>query len=96
MWCRAGLPFFAAVLFLSACGPTQPQTPPVGGEARQVKPGGALKLRMDRDPWDWDATISGISTSNEYGMSLAYSQLLGFKVGEGIRYNDLILEPELA
>ncbi len=95
MWGKVRFPLFTLALLLAACGPV-PAQPPAESGTPAIKTGGALKLRFDRDPWDWDATISGISTSNEHGLMLAYSQLLGFKVGPGIRYNDMILEPELA
>lgn len=96
MHVRAWFSLLVTPLLLAACGPGPTTPTPAGSEAPQIKTGGALKLRFDRDPWDWDATVSGISTSNEHGLSLAYSQLLGFKVGPGILYNDMVLEPELA
>ncbi len=82
------LPLAGAVL-IAGC-----QAPP-SGQPPEIKRGGTLNLAAPRDPYDWDITYAATAGGGD-GLTLAYSQLLSYKVGEGIGYGDLVLGPQVA
>jgi peptide/nickel transport system substrate-binding protein len=93
----------AAALSLGvvACGKSggaNQGSPASGGSGQADKPhsGGKVSVRMANDPFDWDMSFAGKSIPNDYGQSLAYDSLLGFKHGTGISYDAAVLSPQLA
>ncbi len=91
----AYVPLVFAALTLAACAAPQPAAQSGQSGTPQVKQGGVLTLKMGLDPYDWDVTFNGQSTPNQYGVRLAYSTLLNYKVGEGSTYTSTELEPGL-
>jgi peptide/nickel transport system substrate-binding protein len=86
-----------SLALLAACGTRQSSSKPSGsGAGNQPKLGGAITVRTTVDPFDWDSTYVGKGTPNVNGLRHAYSSLLQFKSGPGVKYEDLILEPALA
>src|SRR5438477_440159 len=90
------VPFTFAALAFAACAAPQPPAQSSQSSTPQMKQGGVLTLKMGLDPYDWDVTFNGQSTPNQYGVRLAYSTLLNYKVGEGSVYTSTELEPGLA
>lgn len=93
------LPGAASAMLLAACAaPTAPA--PSGqtgdGGTGQPKSGGALTVRVANDPFDWDLSYVGKSIPNGEGQAFIYNSMLGFKSGPDVKYDELILEPELA
>jgi peptide/nickel transport system substrate-binding protein len=64
--------------------------------ANQPRAGGNVNVWQPVDPFDFDVTYLGKNTNNVEGIQHAYSQLIRFKFGPGIKYNELTLEPALA
>ncbi len=60
------------------------------------KRGGTLNARAFTDFFDFDPSYAGKSQPNPEAHTLVYERLVGFKSGEGIKYDDLIITPELA
>ncbi|MSQ10563.1 MAG: ABC transporter substrate-binding protein [Dehalococcoidia bacterium] len=92
------LPGAASALLFAACAaPTAPApTGQTGDSNGQPKSGGAMTVRIANDPFDWDLSYVGKSIPNGDGQAFIYSSLLGFKSGPDVRYDELILAPELA
>jgi peptide/nickel transport system substrate-binding protein len=86
-------------LALLAVGCAQPQGANVsqqGSDPGAPVYGGRLNVPMDKDPWDWDSSYAGKSTTNIYGLDLGYSSLLSFKQAPGQPYTEQVLQPEVA
>jgi peptide/nickel transport system substrate-binding protein len=87
-----------SVLLAAACG--RSTGPAAGSKATatsgQPRTGGQITVRVPVDPFDWDLSRTGKTTPNSYGTALAYNSLLGFKSGGNVKYNDVIVQPELA
>lgn len=81
-----------AVLALS-CGPAPGPAPADGTEG--PKPGGVLNVRTTLDPFNWDIHASR-TVPNSWGVALAYSSLLAWKMGPEVEYGEMVLQPELA
>ena len=77
-----------------ACAPAE-RAAPAPGEGKP-KHGGVLNVRVNNDPFDWDLSYVGKSTPNGYGQVMGYNSLLGFEFGPDVKYEELILRPELA
>jgi peptide/nickel transport system substrate-binding protein len=67
-----------------------------GAPANQPRAGGQVAVRVAVDPFDWDMSRTGKTVPNSYGTALAYNSLLGYKFGPSIKYNDVVVQPELA
>jgi len=83
---------------LAACG--QKAAPSGGSKTNQAsnqpRSGGQVTVRVPIDPFDWDLSLTGKTVPNSYGTAQAYNSLLGFKAGGNVKYNDVIIQPELA
>lgn len=79
-----------------ACGPAQQPAADAGGGPSQPRYGGILNLAVQADPFDWDLSLGGRSTPNQYGVSLATNGLTRFKSGPEVEYTENILLPDLA
>ncbi len=91
---RSWLPALAVAFLLLACGPARQATP--APPADEPKSGGILNVRVTADPFDWDLSDRGKSGPNNAGQAMAHNSLLGFQYGPGVRYDELVLVPELA
>ncbi len=80
---------------LVACGPSE-QPQPASSQEGVPRPGGTVTYPVAADPWDWDLSYLVKSNPNGDGRALAYSSLLGLKTGPEVKYDQLILQPELA
>jgi len=69
---------------------------PAASVAGEPKYGGRFSVQVVDDPFDWDPTDRGKSLPNQWGLSLAYESLVGFKNGPGVSFEAAQLEPELA
>jgi peptide/nickel transport system substrate-binding protein len=73
-----------------------PAAQPAATVAGEPKYGGRFSVQVVDDPFDWDPTDRGKSLPNQWGLSLAYESLVGFKNGPGVSFEAAQLEPELA
>jgi peptide/nickel transport system substrate-binding protein len=64
--------------------------------SQQPKRGGTITARVTVDPFDWDVTYLGKTLPCVNGVRSAYSAMLSFKSGPGVKYEDLQLQPALA
>lgn len=90
---RKGPLWLAAGVLALACG--QAASPPPLADTTQPKPGGVLNVRTLIDPSNWDVHASR-SIPNSWGVALAYSSLLAWKIGPEVEYAEMVLQPELA
>jgi peptide/nickel transport system substrate-binding protein len=74
------------------------QPAPSGGStaAGGPKMGGVVNIRVASDPFDWDPTYLGKTTPNLDGLALGYESLVNFKTGPDVKFEEMIIEPELA
>ena len=88
--------FVAAALI--GCGNRRTSTRASGttAVAAQPRPGGELHLWETADPYDFDSTYAGQSTTNTHGDDLAYESLLGFRYGPDVDPYDPTIVPRLA
>ena len=63
--------------------------------AMQPKQGGQFNVWRTADPTIWDVR-RGVQGDTTPFLNMVYESLLGYKYGEGVTYEDLILVPELA
>ena len=87
----------AALATLSACGSGHRQATPApatNGQAGKPKSGGQLNVTLKSDPFDLDPSHK--ATANHVPIIKAYSSLLAFKTGPGVKFDQLVLEPALA
>ncbi len=94
-WILAGTLALAAL----ACSSPQQAPSPSGGGAvapaqETPKPGGRLTLDIAFEPNNWDTTKA--NRRQIYYTAHTMGRLLRFKSGEGIGYEDTVLEPEMA
>ena len=84
------------IAFLTlACSPA---AQPAGGDAGgpgQPKSGGTLNIRSTLDPFNFDIHLQR-TIPNIWGAATAYNSLLSWKLGPGVDYNDMVLQPGLA
>jgi peptide/nickel transport system substrate-binding protein len=85
----------------AACKPARPrvagsQTQPSFASGGRPRSGGTLRVPVNADPFDWDASYSGKSDPNGFGVVMAEESLLTFKSGPGVPYAELTVEPKLA
>lgn len=93
----AGLSLASIAFTLAACAaPGAPPGASPGAAAGAPKPGGYIQLRVSNDPFDWDMSYVGKSIPNGDGQALIYNSLLGFKAGPDVKYEELVIVPELA
>lgn len=85
----------AVALPLIACGPAAQQAAP-SPASDTPKAGGTINVRVSGDPFDWDLTDRGKSQPMNGGQPLAYNSLLGFKTGPDVKYDERVLQGELA
>ncbi len=88
------LPVAVAAVAL-ACAPAAGPGPTGTGDAAQPKPGGTLNVRAIVDPFNWDVHLSR-TIPNSWGVATAYSRLLAWKMGPGVEYTEMVLQPGLA
>lgn len=90
--------FAVLALALLACGPAV-QSPAAQAPGAQQpaqtgpKTGGILNISRD-DATDWDLTYLGKGAGT--GKEWSYQSLLRFKAGADVKYEDLIIRPEIA
>jgi peptide/nickel transport system substrate-binding protein len=75
---------------------TQPSQSGGSTASNMPKSGGALNIRVSSDPFDWDSSYQGKTTPNLDGIALAYESLVTFKTGPDVKFEEMIIEPELA
>lgn len=88
----------ALALFLVGCAPQSAPagTQTSGQDAGAPRQGGELKLRLGTEPADWDVTYSGYCNSCSPVIEQTYGTLLAFKAGPDIRFDEFILQPDIA
>lgn len=89
------LPLLALLLLTLACAAPQ-ATPAPSTQETAPKYGGTLNVTSDTDPFDFDMSYGGKTTTNSESIALAYESLLAFKSGPDIKHTDTVLGPELA
>lgn len=88
-----------SALLLAGCGKTKgsgPTSQSNAGVAGKPKSGGKLTMPVTTDPYDFDMSYQGKSTSNDIAIAMTYNSLLGFKAGPAVPQDQIILQPELA
>ncbi len=90
---RFWLPVAVAAALALACGPAA--TGPTTSGSTEPKRGGTLNIRATLDPFNWDIHIQR-TIPNIWGAATAYSSLLSWKMGPGVDYNDMVLQPGIA
>jgi len=65
------------------------------GGPGQPKSGGTLNIRSTLDPFNFDIHLQR-TIPNIWGAATAYNSLLSWKLGPGVDYNDMVLQPGLA
>lgn len=82
-------------LLTIAC--TAPAQAPATGQDSTPRSGGALNMRQNTDPYDFDMNYvgkNGAGMGGQYGMG--YEGLLTFKVGPDVKFLDTVTAPNLA
>jgi len=89
------LPFVALLALSLACAAPQAAPSPSTQDAAP-KYGGTLTITSDTDPFDFDMSYGGKTTTNSESIALAYESLLAFKGGPDVGHTESIFVPELA
>lgn len=88
-----GLACLGALACVQQPGPAPEQT---AARAAQPKPGGAVNVRIQLDPFDWDLSYTAKAQPNKFGTALAYETLVALKHGPEVDYAENMQRPGLA
>src|SRR5437016_819174 len=86
--------FLLVAMVAAACA--GPSTAPSPAKENQPKYGGTFSVTADSDPFDFDMSHGGKTTTNSDSIALAYESLLAFKGGPDVKHTDSTIVPELA
>ncbi len=84
------------MLMAAGCAAPQAAGPPQVAQEQQPKYGGVLSVTNESDPFDFDMSYGGKTTTNSESIALVYESLLAFKNGPEIKHTEAVLLPELA
>ena len=87
--------FILPLLLATACAAPKAAAPTTGEEPK-LKYGGTFSITADTDPFDFDMSYGGKTTTNSDSIALAYESLLAFKGGPDVKHTEGALVPELA
>lgn len=87
------LGFLVTALLCMACAQPRPEADRTASD--QPKTGGTVNVHTFSDPFDWDPS-NLLKVPNGPGWPLSYESLLGFRAGPDVKYDEIILRPELA